>query len=47
VRIRTIRGGTVPPAAGLAGRTRTLFSGRLARHALEPAMFKTKVAAES
>jgi two-component system response regulator GlrR len=42
-----ISGGNVTLGARVAGRNRTLFYRLLARHALEPAMFKTKVAAES
>ena len=47
VRILKITGGNVTQAARLAGRNRTEFYRLLERHALEPAMFKAKVAAES
>jgi two-component system response regulator GlrR len=47
VRILKITGGNVTHAARLAGRNRTEFYRLLERHALEPAMFKLKVAAES
>ena len=47
VRILKITGGNVTQAARLAGRNRTEFYRLLERHALEPAMFKVKVAAES
>ncbi len=47
VRILKITGGGVTQAARLAGRNRTEFYRLLERHALEPAMFKAKVAAES
>jgi two-component system response regulator GlrR len=47
VRILKITGGNVTQAARLAGRNRTEFYRLLERHALEPGMFKTKVAADS
>jgi len=47
VRILKITGGNVTQAARLAGRNRTEFYRLLERHALEPSMFKAKVAAES
>jgi two-component system response regulator GlrR len=47
VRILKITGGNVTQAARLAGRNRTEFYRLLERHALEPGMFKAKVAAES
>jgi len=47
VRILKITGGGVTQAARLAGRNRTEFYRLLERHALEPAMFKAKVGAES
>jgi two-component system response regulator GlrR len=47
VRILKITGGNVTQAARLAGRNRTEFYRLLERHALEPGMFKTKVAAQS
>jgi two-component system response regulator GlrR len=47
VRILKITGGNVTQAARLAGRNRTEFYRLLERHALEPAMFKVRVAAES
>jgi two-component system response regulator GlrR len=47
VRILKITGGNVTQAARLAGRNRTEFYRLLERHALEPAMFKARVAAES
>jgi two-component system, NtrC family, response regulator GlrR len=45
VRILKITGGNVTQAARLAGRNRTEFYRLLERHALEPGMFKAKVAA--
>ena len=45
VRILKITGGNVTQAARLAGRNRTEFYRLLERHALEPSMFKAKVAA--
>lgn len=47
VRILKITTGNVTQAARLAGRNRTEFYRLLERHALEPAMFKVKVAVES
>jgi len=47
VRILKITGGNVTQAARLAGRNRTEFYRLLERHALEPSMFKAKVAVES
>jgi two-component system response regulator GlrR len=47
VRILKITGGNVTQAARLAGRNRTEFYRLLERHALEPSMFKAKIAAES
>jgi len=45
VRILKITGGNVTQAARLAGRNRTEFYRLLERHALEPGMFKARVAA--
>jgi two-component system, NtrC family, response regulator GlrR len=45
VRILKITGGNVTQAARLAGRNRTEFYRLLERHALEPGMFKARMAA--
>jgi two-component system response regulator GlrR len=47
VRILKITGGNVTQAARLAGRNRTEFYRLLERHALEPGMFKARMAAHS